>query len=658
MTNKTTKRALLSSTVALFLCFAMLMGTTYAWFTDSVTSANNVIQSGNLDVVLEYKSAWSDNWAPVDENTKIFKDGALYEPGYTEVVFLRVSNAGSLALKYNLLMNVADTKTGVNVNGEKFNLSDYLMIGTYAQDEYNGDFNYADILMPAMFGDRESALSNVASNLTTLSEANSFIRTDAPVLAGEKTAQVVALVLTMPDDVGNEANARSLAEVPEINLGITLFATQLAAENDSFGNQYDKDANYDEYWDSVADISWYDPAATEYTLNHANQLAGLAMLVNSATDNFAGKTVKLASNVNLGDIAWYPIGASSATPFKGNFDGNGMTVSNLYVNTNSSYAGLFGYVSAGVKVSNLTIENVTLEDTDDGTDTTCYGAAIGYCPGAVTLDNVNVVGDIQINTEWYVGGVIGRSKGSKITNCSVVGEDGSVIGNGRWIAGIVGYDNGALKISDCLVENVTLKADGFAGGVAGLGAASADINSNAVKNVNIVLEDAAEAAMLTYGTVIGGVSVYSYSGTPVYVYNNTIDNVNCTVNTVAVAAQEIGSKYEDGTDQGLIMTATIKVGNGYYTYLKKAIEVAPKDGTEYVIELTGDTYITAKFKPSVAKNQNIVIKTNGYKLIWVEQDANKLPVTDAEGNLVTVTVTADNFTSYITVKSGGSCTVE
>ena len=87
MTNKTTKRALLSSTVALFLCFAMLMGTTYAWFTDSVTSANNVIQSGNLDVVLEYKSAWSDNWAHVDENTKIFKDGALYEPGYTEVVF-------------------------------------------------------------------------------------------------------------------------------------------------------------------------------------------------------------------------------------------------------------------------------------------------------------------------------------------------------------------------------------------------------------------------------------------------------------------------------------------------------------------------------------------------------------------------------------------
>ena len=72
--TKTTKKALFSSVVALVLCFTMLLGTTFAWFTDSVTSANNVIQSGNLDVVLEYKSNWSDGWVTVDENTKIFKD--------------------------------------------------------------------------------------------------------------------------------------------------------------------------------------------------------------------------------------------------------------------------------------------------------------------------------------------------------------------------------------------------------------------------------------------------------------------------------------------------------------------------------------------------------------------------------------------------------
>ena len=153
MTNmKNTKRALLSSVMALFLCFAMLLGTTYAWFTDSVTSANNVIQSGNLDVVLEYKSNWSDGWATVDENTKIFKDGALYEPGYTEVVYLRVSNAGSLALKYLLSFNLANEESSINVYGDEFMLSDYLQIGYYVQDEYSSGFNYADILMPIMFG--------------------------------------------------------------------------------------------------------------------------------------------------------------------------------------------------------------------------------------------------------------------------------------------------------------------------------------------------------------------------------------------------------------------------------------------------------------------------------------------------------------------------
>ena len=62
MANKHTKRALLSSVMALILCFTMLLGTTFAWFTDSVTSANNIIKSGNLDIELEYwnGTAWVD----------------------------------------------------------------------------------------------------------------------------------------------------------------------------------------------------------------------------------------------------------------------------------------------------------------------------------------------------------------------------------------------------------------------------------------------------------------------------------------------------------------------------------------------------------------------------------------------------------------------
>ena len=104
MANKATKRALLSSVLALFLCFSMLLGTTYAWFTDSVTSANNIIQSGTLDVEME----WAEGKEiPSSANWKDASTGAIFnydrwEPGYVEAKHLKITNAGTLALKYQL----------------------------------------------------------------------------------------------------------------------------------------------------------------------------------------------------------------------------------------------------------------------------------------------------------------------------------------------------------------------------------------------------------------------------------------------------------------------------------------------------------------------------------------------------------------------------
>ena len=254
MTNtKNTKRALLSSVLALFLCFTMLLGTTFAWFTDEVASANNVITSGNLDVVLEYKTNWNDEWTPVTAETLLFNDQALYEPGYTEIVFLRVSNAGSLALKYNLMFNLKNETAGINVYGDEFKLSDYLEFGSYRMDEYNGDANYADILMPIMFGSRESALTN--ASMATLSEANPMLAENAPVLVGENTAQVFALVLSMPESVGNEANAKPETAAPTFDFGVSLLATQLTAENDSFGNDYDIEASLPNLVTDAADLA-------------------------------------------------------------------------------------------------------------------------------------------------------------------------------------------------------------------------------------------------------------------------------------------------------------------------------------------------------------------------------------------------------------------
>ena len=101
---KTTRRALVSSVIALFLCFSMLLGTTFAWFTDSVTSSGNIIQSGPLDVSLEHADnpLGKDEAGWVDASTGAIFNYDKWEPGYTVVKYVKVENEGTLDLKFVL----------------------------------------------------------------------------------------------------------------------------------------------------------------------------------------------------------------------------------------------------------------------------------------------------------------------------------------------------------------------------------------------------------------------------------------------------------------------------------------------------------------------------------------------------------------------------
>ncbi len=128
MKNKSTKHALLASVLSIVMCFAMLIGSTFAWFTDEVKSGMNKIVAGNLDVELEY-SLDGTTWTAVNETTNMFKEDALWEPGYTEVVYLRVSNVGSLALKYQFGINVADKVIGKTADDKDIDLSDFVEFG-------------------------------------------------------------------------------------------------------------------------------------------------------------------------------------------------------------------------------------------------------------------------------------------------------------------------------------------------------------------------------------------------------------------------------------------------------------------------------------------------------------------------------------------------
>ncbi len=220
MTNtKKTKRALLGSVIALILCLSMLVGTTFAWFTDSVVSGKNHIVAGNLDIELEYLV--DGDWVAVDESTNIFGN-SLWEPGHTEVVALRVANVGSLALKYQMGINVIEEITSINVAGEELKLSDYIEFG----------------IVDGQYTDRTAARAAV-TNATKISEGYT-VDEELSLLPGE--SEEITLVVYMPETVGNEANHLTGEVAPEIWLGINLMATQLMHEEDSFGNDYDKDA--------------------------------------------------------------------------------------------------------------------------------------------------------------------------------------------------------------------------------------------------------------------------------------------------------------------------------------------------------------------------------------------------------------------------------
>ena len=231
MNNKrATKRALLTSIMALVMCVVMLVGTTFAWFTDTASTGVNKIQAGNLDIELAYKnSTTGGEFKKADKNTEVFKDGALWEPGHVEYVVLKVRNAGSLALKYKLGINIASETGSTNVLGNEFKLSDYIKFAVI-----EGEANVADRTTLV------AAAERVGSKF--INEGYS----KESHLDTKDANETVTLVVWMPTTVGNEANYKVAEGItaPSIDLGINVVATQLTYENDSFNDQYDKDAEY------------------------------------------------------------------------------------------------------------------------------------------------------------------------------------------------------------------------------------------------------------------------------------------------------------------------------------------------------------------------------------------------------------------------------
>lgn len=243
MTNsKSTKRALLSSAFAILMCVAMLIGTTFAWFTDTASTGVNKIQAGNLDIKVEYRTTADGNWQLLDNATDLFgAGGTLFEPGHTRVVELRITNAGNLALKYKIGMNVVSETAGTNKAGNPYKLSDYLKVATTGIQQYPAEGGIAEAMEWAIFqkGDFGMWTARDFANFELETDSNGNVHSLQP-----GAAQILGIKVYMPETVGNEANAISTEKAASINFGLNVVATQVPYEKDSFGNTYDKDATY------------------------------------------------------------------------------------------------------------------------------------------------------------------------------------------------------------------------------------------------------------------------------------------------------------------------------------------------------------------------------------------------------------------------------
>ncbi|NLC80005.1 MAG: hypothetical protein GX748_02350 [Lentisphaerae bacterium] len=231
---------------------------------------------------------------------------------------------------------------------------------------------------------------------------------------------------------------------------------------------------------------------------------------------FGGKTVKLLADVDLNNEEWTPIGnskkfsdgsavAGGKPTFYGTFDGCGHKVSNLKIN-NVSYAdkdgaGLFGRFASSAMVKNLTIENVDIYAKS-------YAGALcgnaGSATPAVTIDNVNVVGNIQINGYGYVGGIVGHGL-FNVTNCSVIANAGSgkIISRYWQVGGISGTSRSVSSFTDCRVKNIDIEVNYYsAGGISGN--AMGNVHGCTVENLTIgAYNGSASFDASQCGTIVG-----------------------------------------------------------------------------------------------------------------------------------------------------------
>ena len=373
MKKFSSKRALLLSVISMVICVSMLIGSTFAWFTDSATANVNTIQAGNLAISFEMRNSENEGWADAknatlnflrkDENGNLVADAnILWEPGCTfELPELKVENVGNLALKYQLVISGATNGNDDGKDGLK--LLEVLKFTASVNGVEGDEVNVKD---------------------------GTAIATGELNKNGDKA--VVKIKASMDQTAGNDYKGLKIS-----GISVKVVATQTTYEYDSFNNQYDKDAPLD-----FVPVS----TAAELKTVFANATAGEDVNV-SLTDDIdlgADNTLMIVDeNSDIGDI---------------NIQANGHTIKNAV---------------AGARVLQMAKSDAERTITITGAKIVSEGAVTSSENRGVqifSVDNatVNLVNcDIEMNANDYsypvkIGGT-SKNTTVNITGCTLTGAN-------------------------------------------------------------------------------------------------------------------------------------------------------------------------------------------------------------------------------------------
>ena len=418
--QKATKRALLTSVMALVMCVVMLVGTTFAWFTDTASTGVNKIQAGNLDVKLLAEDGETSLEGATLEWQKAAgaEDGdILWEPGCRyKLQPIIIKNAGTLALKYKIVISGIDGDAKLN------EAIDWTINGVSLDEE-------------------------------------------KPLLAG--AFATLTIEGHMKEEAGNEYQGLSID-----GIGITVYATQYTHENDSYNHTYDEDATYGTGATIIGLDGTYD------------SLTAAAKAWRESKDVVtSGGTFGMNSLGTVDSIAWVVSGEVATGNGEGVIGNNGagesilgggyftpaVTVNNITIKgvndakiakTGDSYL-----VSAAGK--NVVYENITFVDT----------VRIDSNPGNLTFKNCKFEAGFRMPHSAANGNVT-------IENCTFTGNEssgyaifaqgnmasftisGNAISNCQRGINVQAGNNAVVTINGNTIKNITGKTDGFTYGAA------------------------------------------------------------------------------------------------------------------------------------------------------------------------------------------------